>query len=260
MLTLIIRLFPRAEAWRIAIGSWLRKLLEGFASLPAAARVFIDRVYEQLNPRTVDAENIPDWERQFGINFPASDEVTRRLALAAKWAATGGQSPQYIEDTLQAAGFNVYVHEWWVPPNEAPRTARDPRAYANQPLIGQYQCIPDGETQHECADVSNGPQCTEWLMNEVNYIVNDNLTPIAPPPIPSDPDRWRFFIYIGAETFPNSAEVPMSRRDEFRELLLTICPAQQWIVTLVDYVQPLATLITEGGDTITTEDGDVLAV
>lgn len=258
MLTLIIRLFPRAEAWRIAIGSWLRKLLDGFASLPAAARIFIDRVYEQLAPGSVDAENLADWERQFGINFPSASETDRRLAIAAKWAATGGQSPQYIEDTLQAAGFNVYVHEWWVPPNEAPRTARDPRDYANQPLIGQYQCIPDSETQHECTDVPNGPQCTEWLMNEVNYIVNDNLTPIAPPPIPSDPDRWRFFIYIGAETFPNFAEVSMFRRDEFRELLLTICPAQQWIVTLVDYVQPLATLITEGGDTITTEDGDVL--
>lgn len=255
---LVIRLFPRAEAWRVAIVTRLFQLLTGFSWLPSAARVYVDHVYAQLNPSTVDAGNLADWERQFGISFPSNDEAARRLALAAKWAAAGGQSPRYLEDALQAAGFDVYLHEWWEPPNEAPRTARDPRDYANDPLIGEYQCIDDAGPQHECTDEPSGPQCTDWLMNEVNYLVNDSMTPVAPPPIPDDPGAWRYFLYVGGEVFPSSATVPLARRTEFRELMLSLFPAQQWIVTLVTYDPPATPLVTQGGDQLVTQDGDRL--
>lgn len=244
MINLITRLFPRAQAWRIAAESKLRQLLEGFAVLPENARDFVDGVYAELHPDTTT--NLDAWERQFGINFPSQIESNRRLAVASKWSAMGGQSPQYIEDTLRAAGFDVYVHEWWSGANVAPRTVRDPRTYATDPLIGEHQCIADADGPHGCYDGADGPQCTAWLMNEVNYIVNDRLSPIAPPPIPSDSDTWPYFIYIGGETFPNNAEVDAVRRDEFRELLLSLTPAHLWIVTLVDYVESYVAVDSDG--------------
>ena len=48
--------------------------------------------------------------------------------------------------------------------------------------------------------------------------------------------QWPFFLYIGSSTFPNLAQVPLARRDEFEELCLQICPAQHWLGMLVEYV------------------------
>lgn len=255
---LITRLFPRSEAWRVSLETALRKLVAGFSWLPAAARIFVDRIYLQLSPSGMDARTLPDWERQFGINFPSTDEATRRLAIASKWAAMGGQSPRYIEDVLRGAGFDVYVHECWQLPSAPPRTPHDPRDYAEDPLISTYQCLDDDDDPHECIDTRSGPQCTDWLVNEVNYIVNDSLTPHAPPPIPDDPARFPYFVYIGGETFPETATVPLARRTEFRELILSIVPVRHWIITLVEYDPGATYLVTDGGDFLVTDDGDYL--
>jgi hypothetical protein len=36
--------------------------------------------------------------------------------------------------------------------------------------------------------------------------------------------------------FGTTANVPAERREEFERLLLSKCPAQQWLVTIVNYV------------------------
>jgi hypothetical protein len=54
--------------------------------------------------------------------------------------------------------------------------------------------------------------------------------------IPNDPTKWHFFLYLGAETFPERAQVPLSRRDEFEALCLQMAPAQQWLGMLIEYV------------------------
>lgn len=54
--------------------------------------------------------------------------------------------------------------------------------------------------------------------------------------IPTDTDEWRYILYIGAEVWPQSASVELARQEEFENLLLRICPGQQWLGMLVDYV------------------------
>jgi hypothetical protein len=53
--------------------------------------------------------------------------------------------------------------------------------------------------------------------------------------IPADATKYPYFLYIGGQTFPDHANVPQSRRNEFETLCLKICPAQQWLGILVDY-------------------------
>jgi hypothetical protein len=53
--------------------------------------------------------------------------------------------------------------------------------------------------------------------------------------VPNDPTKWPYFLYIGAETFGELANVDPKRRDEFEALCLKICPAQQWLGILVEY-------------------------
>jgi uncharacterized protein DUF2313 len=228
-------LVPRGLAWRLPVGRSLRKLFEGLAPAFGRERDFADDILNDLFPATT--RQLAEWEAQYGLEPAESDsEATRRLALAAEWAATGGQSPGYIEGVLQAAGFDVYVHEWWS--SGPPYVARDPNDYTDLPLIGSVQCTPDGESdQPQCTadNEPDQPQCDAFLVNDPHYFVNLDLTPRAPPPIPDDPDVWPYFLYIGGETFPDLAVVPIARKASLERLIQKLKPAQNWIVTLITY-------------------------
>jgi hypothetical protein len=228
-------LVPRALAWRLGLGKQLRRLFEGLVPSFEREREFADDVFNDLFPSTT--RELEEWENQYGLEPAPSDiEATRRLALAAEWAATGGQSPAYIEGVLQTAGFDVYVHEWWA--SGPPYVARNPHDYTDLPLIGTVQCS-ELSDQVECSenDLPGQGQCDALLANDPHYFVNLDLTRRAPPPIPATniTGLWHFFLYIGGETFPDLAVVPVARRAAFERLVQKLKPSQQWIVTLVTY-------------------------
>lgn len=219
-------LLPRSVAWRLSLGTTIRRFFEGLTGAPSDARAYIDYVYDDLAPETTRA--LAEWERAFGLSA-SIDDASRRLALAAEWRATGGQSPSYLQGVMQAAGFDVYVHEWWS--SGPPWVPRDPRDYTNQPLSGTVQC---GEPDALCGEPD--ALCNEFLANEVFYLVNRNLTNVAPPAVPDDAARWPFFLYWGGPVFGETAPIPAARRAEFERLLLKICPLEQWLVTIVTYI------------------------
>lgn len=239
-------LLPRSEAWKTTINKTLRRFFEGLAGgAPDAARTFVDLVYEDLFPATT--RELARWEEEYGLE-PNADEASRRLALAAEWRATGGQSPDYIQGVLQTAGFNVFVHDWWS--SGPPYVARDPRTYTVQPLIGTVQCSafasqPRCRRQFEPTQ----PQCNRFLANDTGYLVNKTLVNEAPAPVPDDPEFWPFFMYVGGSVFPNHAIVDAARRAEFERLVLKLRPTQLWIVLLIDY---------GGTDAYTTRDGSAV--
>ena len=76
-----------------------------------------------------ETRELDAWEDQFFlIKNTGLTEAERRDRLAERWKFRGGQDIKYIQDTLQANGFDVYVHEWWVPASSPP-TARNPNTY-----------------------------------------------------------------------------------------------------------------------------------
>lgn len=226
-------LLPDAHAWRLtATSKALRKFFEGLAAAPAELRAFFDSVYDDLDPART--RELAAWEKQFGLDGTGVTEETRRAQLAGAWQAQGGQSPRYLQDVVRAAGFDVYVHEWWVP-GTMPRVKRDPRAHATQPRMGTHRCgLPESRTGRP--DV----MCDRMLVNGAHYLVNTKLSSVeyreVPPPLPSDPAKWPFMLYWGGQVFGTPATVPAARRREFERLLLRICPAHLWIVPIVEYV------------------------
>lgn len=247
-------LLPRSVAWRVrdtstawtigdgtAIGDpgmviggtddgpMLSRFFRGLANGIEPVVAFLDGIFGDAFPGTT--RELAAWEAQFGIEANPSDTV-RRQNLAAEWSATGGESPAYINGILAAAGFNVVVHEWWA--SGPPFTPRNPHDYTVQPLIGSVQCSALVD-RPQCSGLPDQPQCNRFLANNPFYIVNKNLTNNAPPPIPTDPNSYPYFVYFGAPTFPNHATVPLSRKSEFERLLEKLTPSEQWIVTLIDY-------------------------
>jgi uncharacterized protein YmfQ (DUF2313 family) len=104
-------LLPRGEAWRITLEKTLRKFFEGLGPNTDDAVNFVDLVFLDLFPDTT--RELAQWETQFGLPGTGTD-TERRASLLAAWQASGGQSPRYLQDVMQAAGFDVYVFEWWV--------------------------------------------------------------------------------------------------------------------------------------------------
>lgn len=286
-------LLPNARAWRITIEKQLRQFFQGLTGIGEDAKTFLDNVYEDLDPQKT--RELDAWEKQFALEDTGLSDAARRDRLDATWKALGGQSPRYIQDTLQAAGFNVFVHEWWVP------SVAQPTGGAIAPELVLMAC---GEPLAECgelvaeagnilgAPVARNPFTYLWdgvsprefigSGHDLAFCGGDSLfsnSQIDPPGyplvnkilqsvpgvvgcahvelmsggdnaasgvtvfsnsfkqfvIPADPTKYPFFLYIGGETFPDVATVPLSRKDEFETLCLKICPTEQWLGILVNY-------------------------
>lgn len=103
-------LLPDSTAWTVVVDKLLRRYLEGVSSVGTDARQFIDEVAEDVLPDST--RELAEWQDQFAL-WKTGDELSQRAGLDAAWKANGGQSPRYLQDVMQAAGFPVYVHEWW---------------------------------------------------------------------------------------------------------------------------------------------------
>lgn len=262
-------LLPNARAWRLTPEKTLRNFFEGLSGLGSDIRDYIDFVWLDIFP--VATREIAAWEDQLGLPDTGLSDTERRDRLAATWKALGGQSPRYIQDTLQGQGFNVFVHEWWIPGTEPDvgvkvcTTPRDPRlvlrreftdftnfiALCGEPLM---LC---GEPSALCGESSEPlgyplvnvilstrkdvfALCGETFMicGETTALCGNYAGFITTPRnyiVPNDPLKWPYFLYIGGAIFGDLAQVPPSRKDEFEAACLKICPAQQWLGILVEY-------------------------
>ena len=262
-------LLPNARAWRVTIDKALRRFFEGLVGLPASVVIFFDNIWNDLRPHVTRELN--EWESQFALRDTGLTDQQRRDRLDATWKALGGQDPRYIQDTLQGAGFNVYVHEWWplggqpLPGVKACATPRNPLTVLRREFTGAILMVDCGEPLAQCgeafAESGNSVEPRGYpLVNKVFVTEPDLITlcgEIASQAgeidascgnflifketlrqyiVPSDPTKWPYFLYIGAQTFGDIAQVDPKRRDEFEALCLKICPAQQWLGILVEYV------------------------
>ena len=248
----------------------LTQFFDAFANIASQIRFTADRAWLDHFPQTTTF--LERYLDQFGLDDSSSlTNQEKRDRLDAAWKATGSLAPRYLQDTLQGLGFGVYVHEFWVPGSEpsvgvnACATVRNPALYLTSegnPTSSFVQC---GELAAQCGELE--AQCGNTISAKgyllVNKVVKTTLQytvlcgevgaqcgevgaqcgestgvlerPITYP-LPNDSDKWPFFVYIGAETFPTLATLPSARRDEFERTLLKYCPTHLWIGVLVNYV------------------------
>jgi hypothetical protein len=262
-------LLPRAKAWNLTVDKRLRQFFTGLASTGDDGKAFFDNVWLDAFPATT--RDLDSWEDQFNLRTVGLSDADRRTRLTASWRALGGQSPKYIQDILQANGFNVYVHEWWVPGTEptpgtpGTATARNPHEWLRPTYYSLPQKMECGETLAacgealaECGNVLNQPGypvvnklyetapdyitlCgeAEAACGESNAECNNYLQfteRVIPYTVPTNPVYFPYFLYIGGEIFGQIAEVEESRRNEFENLCLKHAPTQNWLGILVEYI------------------------
>jgi len=256
MINIFKHLLPRARAWNITIDKSLRRLILGLASLPADIREYFDLIFTDIDPART--RTLESWEFQFALPGANISEEERRARLDAAWKALGGQSPGYIQNTLRAAGFDVYIHEWW----DGVLT-RSPFTYLDDGTGGLPYIMGDGTEDAQDGGAQAMDGATENpagypLVNKIPLTYNRYICDGAPKMLdggdnamdglviifrtrkqyimPPDADTYPHYIYIGAASFPDKAEVPENRRDEFEDLCLKICPTGKWLGILVNYI------------------------
>lgn len=261
-------ILPNGRAWRSTADKTLRRFLGGLSDMPQDVKGHFEDVFDELNPSTTGS--LAEWDDQFGLPMSKITEAQRRARMSAAWKAQGGQSPAYIQGILRAAGFDVYVHEWWEPGTEpdvgvhACATPRNPLLYIRRSTAPRVQLAACGYAATVCGNVSaicgNGVEPAGYpLVNKVqksrktySASCGDASTTCGTPSatcgnfdgyrldtieylVPLDSTKWPYFLYIGGQSFPDFATVSADRRNEFEALCLKNCPAHIWVGVLVKY-------------------------
>lgn len=229
-------LLPRAKAWNLTANKSLRDFFKGLVTLGSDVEKYYDDILDDVDPQKT--RQLTSWDEQFGLQTFNGTEQAQRDRLSGAWKALGGQDPTYIQNTLQQAGFDVYVHEWWVPGSEsavnvkAPATARNPNTYLG---TGLGYTLVNKILQSGLIKAQDGTK----IMQDGNPKAMDGEAggySFKQYLVTSDPNTFPYYLYIGASTFPVHASMPDIRRNELETLCLKICPTQNWIGMLVDYV------------------------
>jgi hypothetical protein len=251
-------LFPRGNAFSLIIQKKFTQFIEGLTALPDDFRQYIDRVWLDLFPDTT--RELELWNKQFGIVPGQNSIAMQRTNLASRWANDGGQGADYIQSILQAAGFNVQVHENNPPVdpdvflNSIPQmVAGGANAYAgrddafagrtggqllvNGPVVTNiplYLCVSGAEFM----SAGNEAALSGYFekLETIDKIYS----------IPDDSDYWGWFFFIGGDATRNettheletieTVNIPNSRQREFKDLILTLKPAQSWVGLLIEFV------------------------
>jgi uncharacterized protein YmfQ (DUF2313 family) len=102
-------LLPRGRVWVLDEGAELPNLLLAISDELARVDGRAAQLLRERDPRTAD-ETLEDWEKVLAV-VPAegATDAGRRLAIAAKLIATGGQTAAYYLAVALALGFAATV-------------------------------------------------------------------------------------------------------------------------------------------------------
>lgn len=222
LVSLTRQLYPTGRAWRMKKAGVFYNLHEALAFSEANA---YQKAIDQLNVILPDNDNfsVDDaarWEQSLGMYVnPLISLSDRKEAIIRKINHPGNiygrQSKDYIQGELQKAGFDVYVHENKVGVNPA-YTQYDP-------VTPKYGNIIYGQSTYGNVGLA--------YTLIANYIDETKDTPYT---WGSEGLKQSFFI--GGSVFGTSANIDILRKNEFRELILKLKPAQTFGFLLINYI------------------------
>lgn len=241
------QLYPSGRVFNLSENSILSRLHDALAvsennMLENALSIFDVILPDNDNFTEDDAER---WEQRLGlITNSAVSLADRKLAIIRKMNHPGTilarQSWDYLQDQLQLAGFDVYVHENI--PEQSPLSILQPLIGVGQLGDGQLGDFQLGDVYtyysqfYTCAQLGNFQlgdfQLSECIWNQ--KVVNDINEAIDA--TFNIGNNYRSVFYICGATLGEFANVDENRKDEFRQLILKLKPVQTVAFLFINYV------------------------
>jgi len=236
-------LYPRGRAFKMPYatndsppsGGFLARLHKALSlsenrAFSAALGVLDSAIPDNPN---FDADDATNWERALGIYSAVGTTLPDRiLAIKTKMNFPGTtaarQHYSFIEDELQAAGFNVFVYEnrflTGSPPAYTTKTPTEVYGSAiGEASLGNFNL---GETNLGSSWADDGVSII------ANYIEESKDAAFG------FGNNLRSTFYVSAPFvagFASFADVTAVRKDEFRQLLLQLKPVQSVGILFIEY-------------------------
>lgn len=111
----LANLLPRGRVWPREPDSVFARMLGALAPTYARGTAAAGRLVADSLPTTT-TDLLPEWEASLGLPDdcagPGQSIAQRVAAVAARWAARGGQSPAYYVRLAAALGFDITIAEY----------------------------------------------------------------------------------------------------------------------------------------------------
>lgn len=224
-------LLPPGAIWQPEEGAGLDQLLDGMGSNLEPVRQFLSGLAYLRDPHLTPF--LDDLEKEYGF-LPDTrlSETDRRNRLAGRifYGAQNDGSSDYMQDALQAAGFDAYVH--------INSPAVDPAAV----LVANYSGIMGNEDAlFGRGDAYFGALAGELLVNGPVFKAQELVTYA----VPVAAQYWPLIFFVGGPATRDedgalirvgTANIPVARKAEFIRSILKYKPMHAWAGLLVQYV------------------------
>lgn len=224
---LINDLYPTGKAFVIPALSNRYKFYTAVANFFNDVYLDITALTSQIlsDNENFDAQDAARWESILGLqrNSVLSLEQ-RRQAILRKYTSprnvTGRSAAVFLEQQLQLAGFNVFVHENRFDDGSG---GIESRSFEQVVGVQNSAVYADSSTY---GSRTYGQTNRQLIVNSLESSI-DNQHPLFG-------NNNRTF-FIGAQTVGQFVSLPATREQEFRELVLTIKPVNSIAYSLINY-------------------------
>ena len=221
LVQLFKQLLPTGRAFKtpkdLQFETLIKALSQSESRWYADAISFMDSILPDNNNFTIN--DATDWEVRLALPNGSLNTLTVRKAnILAKYNQQNinpaKSTAQNLQNHLQNLGFTVYVYENI--PNNTPASY----SYANTLVNNQY-----GQIQY------GGSQYGSTYTNKIaNYIDESKDLPFSIGGV------YACTFFIGGATIGTSANVPVLRKNEFRQAILKYKPITNVGFTYINYV------------------------
>lgn len=225
ILKLSKQLYPTGRAFWLNYNNIFSKVHEALAYSESRALQANVGILDSILPDNdnFNEEDAFNWESALGLYIqPGISLSDRKAAILRKMQHPGTikarQHYLYLQGQLQSAGFNVYVHE-----------NRTDIGGGNYEIVDIIDATYDNFLYDETTYGNVGVTEFTKIANYVDESKDDLF-------VFGDDINLRSTFFIGGVNFGDRANVLESRKDEFRQLILTIKPAQTSGFLLIDYI------------------------
>lgn len=223
------QLFPTGRAFKMPSNGYLDALMYALSLRENQAYNDALSIQNSMLPDNslFTADDATDWERRLGMIYSPNVHLElRKLAIKRKMQHPGDikarQHYLYLEGQLQAAGFDVYVYE---------NRFDDGYGYYETQTVFEItggvgvDDLQHGDAQH--GDAQHGGAYSNIVVNYIDESIDRNFFV---------PTNLRATFFIGGNPLGSYANIPAERKDEFRQLILKLKPAQMVGYLLINYV------------------------
>lgn len=232
ILSLTKQLYPTGRAFKFPKDGYMEKLHKALAVSETKAYEDALSIKNSLLPDNTSftTEDAEDWERRLGLPTDPLVSLNDRKAAILRKLTQPGTNPAkghylYLQEQLQLAGFNVYVYEnrflTYYPDGYI-------TLYPSQ-ITGSSSIFTT--TRHGMYNHGTGIHHGQFYNNKVANFIDerkDYYFDIG--------SNLRSTFFIGGSPLGTFANVPIARKDEFRQLILKLKPCQTVAYLFINFV------------------------